>query len=299
MKASSHAVVPFPEFSCAVCGAQLDPTHLESDPEGTRCAFCGAVQPVAGPPNLMLLPRDDGDDDLESLRSARAARGETLEQAAHFTNIRLTYLRHLESGDISSFEPYPGQVYARFFVREYAEHLGVDPEPILRRFDQEAVPAVQPMPTPIAQRTVRRRRWVIGALVVLAALLGADARLRLGSEPPVIARAAAGEGAHATPLRGQTGTHHGVPVPPEGLQVVIHTTVPCWIHATVDGKSALEETVPAGKTVRFRASHEIDLRLGNAGGVRIGVNGRPVRTGAPGQVLDVSFVRQGDRIVRV
>ncbi|MGZ4133035.1 MAG: helix-turn-helix domain-containing protein [Actinomycetota bacterium] len=301
MKAGSHAVVQSHGHDCGVCGAQLDPAHLESDPEGARCAFCGALQAeAAGRADLSLLSGDDGaspHDHLGSLHAARVARGETLEQAAHFTNIRLSYLRRLESGDIEAFEPYPGRVYARFFVRDYAEHLGVDPEPLLRRFEQEAAPAIEPMPPSIPQPTVRRRRWAIGALILLIALLAADARFQLASERRGIAPAAA-VGRRTPAVVGRAGTHHRTPAPPEGVGVVLHTTGRCWVDATVDGKSALQETLAPGRTVRLRGAHEVDLRLGNAGAVTVEVNGRPVATGGPGQVVVLTFAWQGGRLVR-
>jgi cytoskeletal protein RodZ len=252
----------------------------------------------SGRPDLKLLRSDDERataEHLESLRSARVARGETLEQAAHFTNIRLSYLRRLEAGDLDAFEPYPGRVYARFFVRDYAEHLGVDPEPLLRRVDREAAPALEPMPTPIPRRTVHRRRWAIGALVLLVALLAVDARLRSASDRPTIPPAAPAARVHEA---GPAGPQHRAPAPLEGIRLVLRTTAPCWIDATVDGKTALQETVPPGRTVRLRGERAVDLRLGNAGAVTVEVNGRTVTTGPPGAVVDLAFSWRDGRLVR-
>ena len=299
MKAGSHAVVPPHGHDCAVCGAQLDRAHLESDPDGDRCAFCGAPQTQeTARPDLRLLPGDGtgGDDDLGSLRSARVARGETLEQAAHFTNIRLSYLRRLEGGDVSSFDPYPGRVYARFFVRDYADHLGVDPEPLLHRFDRETAPALELLPAPIRQRTVRRRRWAIGALILLVVLVAADARLRQASDRPDVPPPAAGR--HLSAPGDRTGSPRPASAPTPGVAVVLHTTARCWVDASVDGHQALQRTVPAGKTVDLRGVRVVDLRLGNAGAVTLEVNGRPVSTGAPGEVVDLRFALRDGRLVR-
>jgi cytoskeleton protein RodZ len=300
MKAGSHAVVPSHGHDCGVCGAQLDPAHLETDPEGARCAFCGAPQEeTAVRPDLRLLAGEGAagpDDRLGSLRTARVARGETLEQAAHFTNIRLSYLRHLEHGDIDAFEPYPGRVYARFFIRDYAEHLGVDPEPLLRGCDREDAPAIEPMP-PIRQRPVRRLRWAVGALVLLLALLAADAWLRPASDrqadapAPVIGR-------HTPAAVAGPGTHQRAPAPPRGLAVVLQATGRCWVAATVDGERALRETLVPGRTVRLHGDREVDLRLGNAGGVTVEVNGRPIPTGTPGQVVTLTFAWREGHLVR-
>jgi hypothetical protein len=74
--------------------AQLDPLHTDTDREGLHCSFCGSLQQgTNGPPNLTLVASDDRSLDVgETLRSARTARGETLEQASRFTCIRIPYL---------------------------------------------------------------------------------------------------------------------------------------------------------------------------------------------------------------
>ena len=130
-------------------------------------------QPIGGPAPASL---DVGDE----LHDARLTRGETLEQASHFTQIRLPYLRALEHDDASVFEPFPGMTYARYFLRDYAEHLGIDPRPLVRRFDREvSTPTVLPVGSDgtaaacTASRTVGGRR-------------ARPADRRLGRERPLV-----------------------------------------------------------------------------------------------------------------
>jgi cytoskeletal protein RodZ len=256
---------------------------------------------MAGQPELKLVRSDEGPcaGGLETLQSARRARGETLEQAARYTRIRLPYLRALEDGDTSSLDTYPGRLYVRYFLREYAEHLGVEPGPLLRQFDR-AGPALEPLPSPpIWQRLPHARRWAVGALVLLIALLTANALLPFGSAERPTPPLASDASSHVAPSQPSPQAHVAPPVPPDGVRAVIHTTGPCWIRAVVDGSIAMEETVPAGKTVRFRASDQIELRLGNAGGVALSVNGRPMPTGRPGEIVDLSFAWRGGRLVRL
>jgi hypothetical protein len=62
---------------------------------------------------------------------AREARGLTLEDAERDTRISRRYLHALED---EQFEVIPAPVYARGFLRSYAQYLGMDPQEVLALF---------------------------------------------------------------------------------------------------------------------------------------------------------------------
>ncbi|HWI54257.1 MAG TPA: helix-turn-helix domain-containing protein, partial [Desulfobacteria bacterium] len=59
----------------------------------------------------------------ESLKNAREQKGISLEQAEDDTKIRKRYLQALEDGEYSII---PGSVYAKGFLRNYANYLGLN-----------------------------------------------------------------------------------------------------------------------------------------------------------------------------
>lgn len=59
----------------------------------------------------------------EFLRRTRESLGLTIEEAVEATKVRGRYLTAIEHGDLRVL---PGKVYARGFVRSYAEYLGLD-----------------------------------------------------------------------------------------------------------------------------------------------------------------------------
>lgn len=67
----------------------------------------------------------------DELRRTREARGLTLRDVQAEIKIRLRYLEALEEGDLSAI---PGEVYARGFLRSYAQLLGMDTDDILTRY---------------------------------------------------------------------------------------------------------------------------------------------------------------------
>lgn len=71
----------------------------------------------------------------EVLRKRREQLGMSLDDVQAATKIRKRYLQALEDGDWSVL---PGEVYARGFVRTYAEHLGLDGHALLAQFTPAA-----------------------------------------------------------------------------------------------------------------------------------------------------------------
>jgi cytoskeleton protein RodZ len=89
------------------------------------------------------------------LRQARARKRVDLEQAFHETRISPVYLDLLErDAPVTAF---PAPVYARAFLREYAQYLGVDSGPLLERFEA-AGPAPDPSMLPYQPESERERR---------------------------------------------------------------------------------------------------------------------------------------------
>jgi hypothetical protein len=75
----------------------------------------------------------------------------------------------------------------------------------------------------------------------------------------------------------------------------VHAIANSWMRVVIDGKSAFEGLVPAGAEKTFHG-RLATVRVGNAGGVEVAVNGRSVGTlGALGSVVERSFPLTGDQ----
>jgi transcriptional regulator with XRE-family HTH domain len=71
------------------------------------------------------------------LRAERERRGLTLRTISEDTKVSVPLLEGLESDDISRW---PGGIFRRAFVRAYAESVGLDPDAVHRRFEQQHKP---------------------------------------------------------------------------------------------------------------------------------------------------------------
>lgn len=70
----------------------------------------------------------------ERLREARESQGISISQAAVETRILQRYLVALEDGD---HQHLPGDVYARGFIRNYADYLGLPAEELIEQYRRE------------------------------------------------------------------------------------------------------------------------------------------------------------------
>ncbi len=113
------------------------------------------------------------------LRKAREERLISLSDIGDRTKIQLHYLKALESGD---FDVFPGEVYLKGALRNYAELVGLSPEEVLEQYHAlkgEDLPE-GPVPAPVRKPAappqkigaVRAPSFVYG-LIVLVLLLAA------------------------------------------------------------------------------------------------------------------------------
>lgn len=82
------------------------------------------------------------------------------------------------------------------------------------------------------------------------------------------------------------------------VRVEVTAGEPVWILVRADGKYAFSGTLEANETRSVEATSTVLLRLGNAGGVNITLNGKPIGpVGPKGQVRTVQFTSGGFQIV--
>lgn len=249
----------------------------------------------------------------ERLRRAREARGWSLAQAEGLTKIRAVYLAALEEERFAALPPRP---YAKGFVRTYALALGLDPSALLAIFESrlpsvpptplsEAVeiPLQPPAPPSPLRRAVTVALWILIPLVVaLAVILYVNvrdfARSRPGaaSSPPSVV-APPSPPTVPTPLPSVAVTSAPAaaapaPATPQAGRITVVLTVSeeSWLRVIVDGTRIFQGHMYPGDTGTWTAERELEIRIGNAGGVTVTVNGRDLGIpGRPGEVVTLRF----------
>jgi hypothetical protein len=166
-----------------------------------------------------------------------------------------------------------------------------------------SVPPEPPAPPPLpivvtalgASPRARHKARVYGGIALAAGAIAIVAwRVRSPEPVPTSARpvaAAAAPGAQ----QGGASTPSSSPArgaPRQGVSAELRTTRPVWVRVTIDGKQALERELPADQRLPFEGVRTVTIRAGDAGAVRVSLNGADQGTlGPDGQVVTRSFTR--------
>ncbi|HID88405.1 MAG TPA: helix-turn-helix domain-containing protein [Anaerolineae bacterium] len=237
------------------------------------------------------------------LRTAREARGISLQDVEAVTRIRTRYLEALETGDYGAMPG--GEPQVRGFLRRYATFLGLPPEEAIARYEHEAygeraeaVPAIpadrQPAPSPgiaIAPSPWRGLQVIAVVGVVALLILGGGWLL-------VRSGLFAGQGATPAPVAATeavpTSTER-VPTPDAGTETITSPqatpTFPIaasggititleplehiWVRVTADGFTAFEGMLSPGSPQSWVAEELAVVETGNGAGLIVVVNGQP------------------------
>jgi cytoskeleton protein RodZ len=228
----------------------------------------------------------------ERLRAAREARGASLSDVADQIRIRSVYLTAMEQ---ENWDAIGAPVYVRGFLRTYARYLKLDPEQAVAEFNAT-------LPEPPAPKSVERERspasrrsgllliWTAGTIAVLLVAFVFYNELTLRSERSAVATTTA----TPAPLSPASPTPPALapsPTPgaggPSSLALVF--SAPSWLRVTVDGNVSMEGTFPAGTSRTFHGKNAL-VRVGNAGGVEIYVDGKDRgKLGKAGDVAEQAF----------
>jgi cytoskeleton protein RodZ len=239
-----------------------------------------------------------------ALRRTRESRGISLHEIAAATKLSRAALEAIERDDVSRL---PGGIFTRAFVRAYAKELGVDPEHTLHDFlaqfpDRQAEPHVaQPdVPAEPAVASYDAARMIVPLGIVTVPVAFAILWLTYGVKPesqdardaPVAASRVETppEVTPATPLSVADAPRYANDADAmsssSDLTIIIDTDRTCWVAAVADGRPVVSRLLAAGERTVLRGAREVTLKVGDAGAVRLQVNGETGRRlGGPGQVV--------------
>ncbi len=230
----------------------------------------------------------------EMLRSKREARSLGLQEVHEATKITTQNLAALEE---NHFDAFPNKVYARAFLRDYANFLDLDSASLLARYEEQWGGGREVEPVRPASRSAWPR---IGyALILIAILGGASAGSYfwfVGWEQR--ARSPRVERRRETPpdkdrsitppeqpsvgtVRPQPLPEKPKPLPPpppvasDKITLDVAALRNVWVRIKCDGRTEYEAIMPKGSAKHFEAKQAIDIRAGMAGAVQIKFNGIP------------------------
>jgi cytoskeletal protein RodZ len=246
----------------------------------------------------------------ERLRAARESQGISISQAAIETRILQRYLVALEEGD---YQHLPGDVYARGFIRNYADYLSSPADELIELYRRSRGMS-EPIRVVPATSSPRMRGLVLpsffgvffvvlvlvgGSYLALSALnfVGESSRQDIATVPtaaptPLPLPTAAPEpsaepqvavvptqaplgpaGAAIEPTNAPTDA----PDAPNQAEDTIHggDNRGSWLEIKVDGETVFRKVLAAGQSLpAFKAQRDFWIRAGNAAVVSVVINGQ-------------------------
>lgn len=214
----------------------------------------------------------------QSLKKAREDRGLSLSWVSRHLCLRREVVEAMEQGDWSAL---PHGVYVKGYVKRYGDMVGVATGELL-------VPGEPPLEAPehpgTSPKSVQSRLSgyvLLGSTVLLVLVMvsffvpGPSTRMVSGGMAD--ARLSAVRVTGAIPHQGD---------PAKELTILCHERT--WIRVLVDGKERKEFILNPGDAVVMRAGEHFVLLVGNAGGVRLLLNGSDTYfSGESGEVKKV------------
>lgn len=239
----------------------------------------------------------DNDRDSHSfgryLQTIRLEKNISLEQVAEQTRIGVGNLLLVEQED---HEQLPAEVFVKGFLRSYAAAVGADGDEAVRRYEARLNVAQK-----IAQsengagRSETRSRWklmiicglFLGVIAVSVMVISLISRTPDSEKPAQLKPPAEQE----TPAVGQSSG--GIALSSESkekntgkLSLLITAVEKTWIKVIIDEKESTEYNLNPGDELVLEAAKGYNLLIGNAGGLKITLNNKPVIVpGESGQVV--------------
>jgi cytoskeletal protein RodZ len=237
------------------------------------------------------------------ITQARKSAGLSIEDLSASTNIRSSLLREMES---DLFNNCGGETYARGHIRNIATKLGVDPLIFIAAFEEEQMQLDRSMKALLVENNVMRQpeearkvSWKVLATISVASLFvvglaqiiitntsTTEVAKPVATTSPTASKSPSPAASQASPTEQATvSTGTGVKL------IVSATRAKSWLFVSdASGRTLFSGQIAQGSTKTFSTDVSLNVKVGNAGGVDLTVNGKKVNSiGADGEVVSVSY----------
>jgi cytoskeletal protein RodZ len=235
------------------------------------------------------------------ITQARKSAGLSIDDLSASTNIRSSLLREMES---DSFHNCGGETYARGHIRNIATKLGVDPLIFIAAFEDEQMHTDRSMKDLLVENSVmkqpeeaRKVSWKVLATISVASLFVVGLAQIIISNTATVEIpapiASTSESATASPDATEpTPTEEATVSTGTGVQLIVSAArAKSWLFVSdATGRTLFSGQIARGSTKTFSTDVSLNVKIGNAGGVDLTVNGKKVDSiGADGEVVSVSY----------
>ena len=235
------------------------------------------------------------------ITKARLDAGFTVDDLSGVTSIRATLLREIEADDFSHCG---GETYSRGHLRNIATKLDVDPQIFINAFETEQSQSMRSISELLLENSIMKKQeeprkvsWKVLAAISVSSLFVVGVVQVIFSNSSIetpLPIASQSNSISPTPLPTAELSPEAEPTvsPRVGVELIVSATrAKSWLFVSdAAGQTLFSAVISKGTSQTFTSDVLLNLRVGNAGGVDLTVNGKMVEAiGANGQVVSVSY----------
>jgi cytoskeletal protein RodZ len=231
------------------------------------------------------------------LQSIRLEKKIGLEKVSEETRIAIGNLQLIEKEDL---EALPAEVFVRGFLRAYARAIGADGNEAVRLYQARLKMEDELAGAGSVSERSSLKPWLDLALSVIAllclvalSLYGVSYFQNRVHMPETAETHAVSEDSKAVTSQEKpvTKTQKGSPTqPPEKWVLKITAVENTWVKLIIDNTDAKEYNLSSGALLEVEAAVGYNLLIGNAGGLKLKLNGEPVPiSGKIGEVVSIQL----------
>ncbi|MFH0839169.1 MAG: RodZ domain-containing protein [Candidatus Omnitrophota bacterium] len=236
----------------------------------------------------------------QTLKKAREEKNITLEELQRATKIQMKFLVSLEE---EAFERLPNPTYVKGFIKQYAQYVGLDPEPLLNEYnvlnpevppqeleiktEDEKIDSEIPKKTPVMLVTI-----IVAGIVVISLVAFGLSKIfvsKKSSEPSI-----------KTEIPFVTVKKAEKPIllvkKNEILQLTAKASQDTWMHIKCDGKIVYQSILKAGSSINLQAKEEMVLWVGNAASLELNLNGHNLGSPGRGVMKNILITHEGMKL---
>ncbi len=237
----------------------------------------------------------------EMLKKKRDDLGLDLREIANTLKIRYDYLKAIED---ENFKLLPAEVYLKGYILEYAKLLNIEEDTVLKAYEEDQFKfkknkldevKFHPRKKPNIKILIISSVLSLFLIFLVITFLVPTKQNTDNSSEKLDKIDNSGiqilKPDLNTPLSKEKLTNESM-MPEESSQQILEiiATDTTWILANIDGTDLKEVLMKPGESVKWHARKSFSLKIGNAGGVRLNLNGKELeKLGEIGQVVSIDL----------
>ena len=227
------------------------------------------------------------------LQAIRLEKKISLEKVSAQTRIGLGNLLLIEQED---HEGLPAEVFVKGFLRSFAVAIGADGDEAVRRYESklDVVHKIAESEASLGKPGTRLGRSLLISFILLFGIIVVSIfgisffRDQPGADEPIEKKAGAEKEQTVAPRDQREAVSEAMPgrAIPKKLSLEITALEDTWLKVIIDEKDSTEYSLNSGDRLELEATSGYNLLIGNASGVKIKLNDKPVSIlGKSGQVV--------------